>query len=151
VVAHGETVEPGLVRDELPLTHLFPSADVLAALDPASLPMPRTRGRALVSLAQTLADGDVRLDRGADREATRLSLLAIPGIGPWTADYVALRALGHPDVFLPTDLGVRNALRMLDQDSDHAVRLAETWRPWRSYALLHLWQQVLAPTSTKGP
>jgi AraC family transcriptional regulator of adaptative response / DNA-3-methyladenine glycosylase II len=151
VVAHGEPVDPALVPDGLLLTHLFPSADVLAALDPESLPMPRTRGRALVSLAQTLADGDVRLDRGADRDAVRRSLLAIPGIGPWTADYVALRALGHPDVFLPTDIGVRNALRMLDHDPTQAARLAEAWRPWRSYALLHLWQQVLAPTTTKGP
>jgi AraC family transcriptional regulator, regulatory protein of adaptative response / DNA-3-methyladenine glycosylase II len=151
VVAHGEPVDPGLVPEGLLLTHLFPRSEALAALDPELLPMPRTRGRALVSLAQTLADGDVRLDRGADRESTRHSLLAIPGIGPWTADYVALRALGHPDVFLPTDLGVRNALRMLDQDSTHAARLAETWRPWRSYALLHLWQLVLAPTPTKGP
>ena len=85
----------------------------------------------------------------ASRPATGSS--AIAGIGPWTADYVALRALGHPDVFLPTDLGVRNALRMLDQDPAQPARLAETWRPWRSYALLHLWQQVLAPTSPEGP
>ena len=153
VTEYGEPVDAGLVPDGLLLTHLFPRAETLAALDPASLRMPRSRGRALVALARALADGDVRLDRGADREATRDSMLAIPGIGPWTADYVALRALGHPDVFLPTDLGVRNALRMLGHaasaDAAGAARLADTWRPWRSYALLHLWQQVIAPT--KGP
>ena len=72
--------------------------------------MPRSRGRALVALAAALAAGDVALDRSADRDDVPGPLLALPGIGPWTADYVAMRALGDPDVFLPTDLGVRNAL-----------------------------------------
>ena len=63
-----------------------------------------------------------------------------PGIGPWTADYIALRALGHPDVFLPTDIGIRDALTGLGQDPARAADLAERWRPWRSYAQLHLWQ-----------
>ncbi len=92
------------------LTHLFPTPPTLAALDPESLPMPRARGRALVGLARRSPTGDVALDRGADRDDVRAALLALPGIGPWTADYVAMRALGHPDVFLPTDIGVRNAL-----------------------------------------
>ena len=72
-----------------------------------------SRGRALVGLAAALDDGDVRLDRSTDRAETRAALLALPGIGPWTADYVAMRALGDPDVFLPTDLGVRNAATRL--------------------------------------
>ena len=72
--------------------------------------MPRARGRALVALCAALADGDVALDRGPDRDDVRRALLELPGIGPWTADYIALRALGHPDVFLPTDVGVRDAL-----------------------------------------
>ena len=92
------------------LTHLFPDAATLAGVDPETLPMPRARGRALVGLAAALADGTVVLDRGPDRDDVRRSLLALPGIGPWTADYVAMRALGHPDVFLPTDLGVRRLL-----------------------------------------
>ena len=92
------------------LTHLFPDASTLAAVDPATLPMPRARGRALVGLATALADGDVVLDRGPDRDDVRRALVALPGIGPWTADYVAMRALGHPDVFLPTDLAVRRVL-----------------------------------------
>ena len=86
-----------------------------------------------------------------DRDDVRRRLLEITGIGPWTADYIALRALGDPDVFLPTDIGVRDALRLLDRDPAEAATLAEAWRPWRSYALLHLWQLVLAPTSPKGP
>ena len=65
----------------------------------------------------------------------RAALLALPGIGPWTADYVAMRALGHPDVFLPTDIGVRNALAGLGHDPAAVIADSERWRPWRSYAL----------------
>ena len=86
--------------------------------------MPRARGRALVGLAAALADGDVALDRGPDRDDVRRRLLELPGIGPWTADYVAMRALGHPDVFLPTDVGVRNALTGLGSRPGRVVRTA---------------------------
>jgi AraC family transcriptional regulator of adaptative response / DNA-3-methyladenine glycosylase II len=101
--------------------------------------MPRARGWALTGLCAALANGDVRLDRSADRDDVRARLLALPGIGPWTADYIALRALGHPDVFLPTDVGVRHAFTRLGLDPRSAADAAERWRPWRSYALLHLW------------
>jgi AraC family transcriptional regulator of adaptative response / DNA-3-methyladenine glycosylase II len=104
--------------------------------------MPRARGRALLTLCRTLAEGAVRLDRGADRDAVRESLIAIPGIGPWTADYVALRALAHPDVFLPKDIGIRDALRGLGRDPSEATRLAADWSPWRSYAQLYLWHTL---------
>lgn len=121
---------------------LFPSAQALAAADPADLPMPRARGRALVGLCAALAAGDICLDRSADRDDVRARLLDLPGIGPWTADYIALRALGHPDVFLPTDVGVRHALTRLGHDPKRAADAAEQWRPWRSYALLHLWTSL---------
>ena len=135
-------------------THLFPDAATLAELDPETLPMPRARGRALVALCAALADGDVPLDRGADRDDVRRRLLAMPGIGPWTADYIALRALGHPDVFLPTDIGIRDALRRLGRDPAAAARGSpRRWRPWRSYAQLHLWQTLIqqrtTPTTSK--
>jgi AraC family transcriptional regulator of adaptative response / DNA-3-methyladenine glycosylase II len=107
--------------------------------------MPRSRGRALVALCRALTDGELRLDRGADRGEVRHRLLAIPGIGPWTADYIALRALGDPDVFLPTDIGIRDALRDLGRDPAEASRLAAGWSPWRSYAQLHLWQSLARP------
>jgi len=143
VQAYGRAVSTGV----LGLTHLFPRAEVLAEVDPETLPMPRARGRALVGLCAAIADGRVRFDRGADRDATRAAMVALKGIGPWTADYVAMRALGHPDVFLPTDIGVRNALTGLGQDP--AVVLPEVtgaggrWSPWRSAALMHLWATVI--------
>ena len=127
------------------LVRLFPAAGALAELDPGVLPMPRARGRALVALCTALADGSVRLDRGADRDEVRRQLLALPGIGPWTADYIALRALGHPDVFLPTDIGTRSALAKLGADPDRAAEQADVWRPWRSYAQLHLWTSLTNP------
>ncbi|THI93003.1 DNA-3-methyladenine glycosylase 2 family protein, partial [Nocardioides sp.] len=97
------------------------------------------RARALAGLAAAIAAGEVSLDRGPDRAEVRRRLLALPGIGPWTADYIALRALGHPDVWLPTDVGVRNA-RVEHPDAD-----PERWSPWRSYALLHLWTSLSDP------
>ena len=141
VAAHGRPVETDIPG----LTHLFPDAATIAGLDPATLPMPRARGRALVALGAALAGGDVALDRGPDRDDVRRRLLALPGIGPWTADYVAMRALGHPDVFLPTDVGVRHALTRLG----HAPTQDDgAWRPWRSYALMHLWNTLMPPVGT---
>jgi AraC family transcriptional regulator of adaptative response / DNA-3-methyladenine glycosylase II len=124
------------------LTRLFPDADTIAGLSPEDLPMPRSRGRALIALCEALAGGTLALDRGPDRDDVRRDLLAIPGIGPWTADYIALRALGHPDVFLPTDVGIRDALLGLGRDPSTAAELAQGWSPWRSYAQLYLWQTL---------
>lgn len=134
VAAHGALLsapEPGL-------THLFPDAAVLAGLDPEELPLPRARGRALTGLCAALASGELALDRGPDRDDVRRRLLDLPGIGPWTTDYVALRALGHPDVFLPTDVGVRTALDRLGATGSDGAE----WAPWRSYALMHLWDSL---------
>jgi AraC family transcriptional regulator, regulatory protein of adaptative response / DNA-3-methyladenine glycosylase II len=121
---------------------LFPAATTLAALDTASLPMPRARASALVGLCRALAEGQLRLDAAADHDEARRALLALPGVGPWTAGYVAMRALGDPDVFLIEDLGVRHALTRLGGPSDTRVAraLAQAWAPWRSYASQYLWQ-----------
>ena len=123
------------------LTHCFPAAETLAAADPASLPMPRSRARALVGLATALASGTLTLDPGASRDDAEARLLALPGIGPWTTGYIRMRALSDPDAFLPTDAGVRHGLTALGAGSDpaSAARQAGSWRPWRSYALQHLW------------
>jgi AraC family transcriptional regulator, regulatory protein of adaptative response / DNA-3-methyladenine glycosylase II len=111
------------------VTHLFPAPAALAELDPEALPMPRARGRSLVEMAAALADGLDPRDRAA--------FLALRGIGPWTADYVAMRC-GDPDVLLETDLGVRRGFARLG-DPAALARRAEAWRPWRSYAVQHLW------------
>ncbi|WP_460716792.1 AlkA N-terminal domain-containing protein [Nocardioides dilutus] len=143
VAEHGRRVETDIPG----LTHLFPDAATLAALDPAVLPMPRARGRALVGMASALAAGELALDRGPDRDDVRRAMVDLPGIGPWTADYVAMRALAHPDVFLPTDVGVRNALVGLGFDPAATIADSDRWRPWRSYALMHLWN-TLMPAAT---
>lgn len=132
-----------------PLTHAFPTAAAIAAIDPEQLPMPRARGRALVGLCAALAAGEIALDPGADREETRAQLVALPGIGPWTAEYVAMRALGDPDAFPASDLGIRHAFARLDQphDARAVAAIAERWRPWRAYAALHLWATL---TKTEG-
>ncbi|NUS51991.1 MAG: helix-turn-helix domain-containing protein, partial [Nocardioidaceae bacterium] len=140
VERYGETV-PG--PDGSP-HRLFPTAAALADADPEELPMPRARGRALVGLCEALAAGDIPLDHSAARADVRARLLSLPGIGPWTADYVALRALGDPDVFLPTDLAVRRVLAQLGEHPDDAGT-GERWRPWRSYALMHLWATLDLP------
>ena len=133
------------------LTHLFPTPEALAGLEPDLLPMPRARGRALVGLCRALIDGELALDRGSDRHLTRTRLLALPGIGGWTAGYVALRALGDPDAFLATDLGTRQALAQLGADPARAGDLAESWRPWRSYAQSLLWQTTTPGTAGVVP
>jgi AraC family transcriptional regulator of adaptative response / DNA-3-methyladenine glycosylase II len=145
VEAHGRRFDSGVDG----LTHLFPTSEALAAADPETLPMPRARGRALVGLAAALTSGEVALDRGTDRDVVREALVALPGIGPWTADYVAMRALAHPDVFLPTDIGVRNAIRGLGHDPAAVLARTDDWRPWRSYALMHLWNTLMPSTSTE--
>jgi AraC family transcriptional regulator of adaptative response / DNA-3-methyladenine glycosylase II len=128
-VAGARTVLGRLVRD-----HGGLSADVLAEADPGGFPFPRVRGAALVEVARLVAAGELRLEPGADADEARARLLAIPGIGPWTASYIAMRALGDRDVFLPGDAGVRRSLSALGGDPD-----PDRWRPWRSYAVMHLW------------
>lgn len=122
------------------LTHLFPSAEAVADVDPAVLALPAARRATVLGVARAVADGQVDLDPGADREAARAQLLALPGIGPWTAGTVAMRALGDPDAFLPTDLGVVLAARTLGLGQGRAlVQRAERWAPYRAYAVQHLW------------
>ena len=126
------------------ITHLFPTPDALLALagrSPAAFAMPGTRRRALVALADAVGSGTVTIDPGTDPAELRAALVRLPGIGPWTAEYVAMRALRDPDAFMPTDLGIRRAARALGQPDDpaHLTALTDGWRPWRSYAMVHLW------------
>jgi len=154
-IAAARTVAGRLVRaagrplsnPTLPVTHTFPSPEALGELArrrPAVFAMPASRRGTLAGLAGALAGGALSIDPGADPEAVRAGLLALPGIGPWTAGYVAMRALGDPDAFLAGDLGVRHALSALGgpEDARGAAALAERWRPWRAYAVAHMWASL---------
>ncbi|HEX5224949.1 MAG TPA: AlkA N-terminal domain-containing protein [Solirubrobacteraceae bacterium] len=136
------------------VTHAFPSPAALAALNPDALPMPRARRSALLGLARALAGGQIVLDAlpGAEHEGTLRELRALPGIGRWTADYVAMRALRDRDAFLATDLGVRRGLELLGVDGSprSASERSERWRPFRAYATVHLWTLLGAATASGG-
>lgn len=113
--------------------------------------MPAARRRALTGLCAALAEGAVRLDGGVDREEAAAQLLALPGIGPWTVGYLRMRALADPDVFLPSDIGVKHGLLRLGAPGDpkSAALAAGAWAPWRSYAVHRLWAAPADDLSTR--
>jgi len=115
---------------------LFPSPTELAVIDPTSLPMPRSRAKTVLAIAEACASGELSLDPHTDRQREHAALLALPGIGPWTADYIRMRAMGDRDVLLATDLGVRRSAAALGVDLTGG---RPEWAPCRSYATHHLW------------
>jgi len=131
-------------RAEDGLTHLFPRSEALAEADLASLGLPRARAATIRALAGAVARGMLELDGARGLEDAVARLVAIPGIGAWTAHYVALRALGEPDAFPAADLGLRRALGngAGPLAAARVAELAEAWRPWRAYATLHLWSSL---------
>ena len=130
------------------LTHAFPRAATLADADLTAVGLTGARRRTVSSLAAALTSGDIALDPGADREEAARALLAVPGIGPWTAALVGLRGLADPDVWLPGDLALRRSLAALGSSDTEA---AGRWRPWRSYAVLHLWALAVPSLFTRNP
>ena len=119
---------------------MFPAPERLLHVDPGSLAMPQSRRDTVLRLARALADGEVDVSPGADRADVRSRLSALKGLGPWTVETVAMRALGDPDAFLPTDLGVATLAPLAGLPTGAAlVARAERWRPWRAYAVQHLW------------
>ncbi|MFD9216314.1 MULTISPECIES: AlkA N-terminal domain-containing protein [unclassified Streptomyces] len=137
VTAHGTPVQD----PEGGLTHLFPGPGALAAVDPGTLAFPRSRRTTLTTLFGALADGTLRLGPDSDWNEARARLSELPGFGPWTVEVIAMRALGDPDAFLPTDLGIRHAAAGLGLPSTPAALTARAaaWRPWRAYAVQYLW------------
>jgi AraC family transcriptional regulator, regulatory protein of adaptative response / DNA-3-methyladenine glycosylase II len=135
--AHGEPVEDRAGG----LSRLFPEAGVLAAAGQAGLAMPRSRRESFAALAGALATGEVDLSVGGDWHEARLRLARLPGLGPWTIETIAMRALGDPDAFVATDLGVRAAAAALGLPGTPAALAtrAAAWRPWRAYAVQYLW------------
>ncbi len=126
------------------LTHLFPTVGDIAEGDLSQLGMPDSRRRALRQLAAALAEGRIELDPGGDRVAVYESLTAVPGIGPWTASYIGMRALNDRDAFMASDLGARKgaAILGLPQEPRALEAYSERWRPSRAYALQYLWAAI---------
>jgi AraC family transcriptional regulator of adaptative response / DNA-3-methyladenine glycosylase II len=122
---------PGIAP--LGLTHLFPDAPTLARADLTDVGLTRARARAVGALAESVASGDLVLHRARDLDHTIAELRALPGFGPWTAHYVAMRACGERDAFPESDLGLRRCL------GDDAAARAEAWRPWRAYGAIQVW------------
>jgi AraC family transcriptional regulator of adaptative response / DNA-3-methyladenine glycosylase II len=125
------------------LKAVFPTAERVADATPGSiarLGMPGARARSVITLARAVADGALVLAPNADIDSTLERLRALPGVGEWTAQYIAMRALAWPDAFPHTDLGVMKALR--ESDPRRVLEAGEAWRPWRAYAVMHLWQSL---------
>lgn len=137
VLAHGEPIADPAGG----LTHLFPTMQALAATDPETLAFPKSRRTTFMTLVETLAAGEIDLGAGADWDQARAQLAALPGIGPWTVESIAMRALGDPDAFVASDLGIRYAARDLGlpEANKALAEHARAWRPWRAYAVQYLW------------
>jgi AraC family transcriptional regulator of adaptative response / DNA-3-methyladenine glycosylase II len=134
------------------LQRLFPSAATLATADPeviGKLGIVRQRVGALQALARAVAEGRLELHRGAALETTLDSLRALPGIGDWSAQLIAMRALAWPDAWPATDIGLLNALGT--RDARQAAAQAEAWRPWRAYAVMKLWLGLEPPPAAAAP
>ena len=138
-LAYGTPIETGIDG----LTHLFPEAeDILALKDEieerlGTLGVIAARSRCILALAQALESGDIALGAYADPEQEMAKLMQIKGIGSWTAKYLAMRTMGWPDAFLETDIGVKHALP--EYTPKERLELSRQWRPWRSYAMMCLW------------
>lgn len=136
--AFGEPIE----TPHTGLDTLFPTAVVVAALsenEVARVGIIAGRARAIVALARAVQSGSLRLDPSADVDATLTALMQLPGIGPWTAQYIAMRALAWPDAFPHPDVA---ALKAMKATGARALATAEAWRPWRGYAVIHLWKSL---------
>lgn len=144
--AFGEPLETPFEQ----LNRLFPTPQRLAqtaAGDIAALGMPGRRAAALIALAGAVADGEIRLQPGRDVEVVMARLVALPGIGEWTAQYIAMRALGWPDAFPHTDLGIRKALGGIP--AAEILERSRVWQPWRAYAAMHLWHSLAGPADLR--
>ncbi len=134
------------------IRHRFPTPARLADADITAIGLPGARAQAIRHLARLWAEGRLQLDGARELEASVAALCALPGVGDWTAQYIALRALGEPDAFPAGDLGLRKALARGGKPlSERALReRAEAWRPWRGYAAIHLWTHSSVLTNRKG-
>jgi AraC family transcriptional regulator of adaptative response / DNA-3-methyladenine glycosylase II len=139
-------VAPGLER-------LFPTPELLADADLRALGITTARAESIRNVARAVLNGrvDFRVEQSLDEFVERW--IALPGIGEWTAHYMAMRALSHPDAFPAADLILRRAASRSDEmlSTKALTTLAEAWRPWRAYAVMHLWRSVSEPATSPRP
>jgi AraC family transcriptional regulator of adaptative response / DNA-3-methyladenine glycosylase II len=128
------------------ITHLFPQPQALAAANVAAIGLPAARAETIRALSRAVCDGRISFDGVVDSADFLARLCEIPGIGNWTAEYVAMRALGEPDAFPSTDLGLLRALHL--NSARELEHRAEAWRPWRAYAAVHLWNIAVRSQSS---
>jgi AraC family transcriptional regulator of adaptative response / DNA-3-methyladenine glycosylase II len=149
VQTHGAVLSPS-IRDGEGLTHIFPTPKAIAAADPSSFAMPGARTRALIALAKAISADPLIFSRGASLEQAIGKLRALPGIGEWTAQYIAMRELREPDAFPAADVGLLRAMADASDrrpSPDELLARADAWRPWRAYAALHLWAAGAPPAA----
>ena len=132
-----------------PLNHLFPTPEVLAVADIVRIGLPKKRAETIRAFAKAVTEGRVAFSSVANVEDFQTRLRELPGIGDWTAQYIAMRALGDPDAFPASDLGLLRASSLGNQ-LELAER-AEAWRPWRAYAAIYLWESPTEGNLTKQP
>src|ERR1700722_9791208 len=152
VQSHGLRLSAAM-KDHEGLSHLFPLPARLAKADLADLGMPGARAMAAMSLARTISADPAIFSRGASLEDAIAKLRALPGIGEWTAQYIAMRELREPDAFPAADIGLLRAMATADGQRPSPAGLlsrAECWRPWRAYAALHLWAAGIAHPTASG-
>lgn len=149
VQAFGTPIEPG--HDGL--SHVFPQPDVLADADLTAIGLPRARAATIRALAAAVRSGELSLDASLGLDDAVSRLCALPGIGAWTAHYIAMRALGEPDAFPADDLGLRRAVAKggAPRSATELSRMAEDWRPWRSYAAMYLWSSLVDTNKEEKP
>jgi AraC family transcriptional regulator of adaptative response / DNA-3-methyladenine glycosylase II len=153
VDAFGGTIETPFPE----LTRLFPTPEVMAAASGEALGrlgIVKQRQAAIVALSQSVASKKLALHPGVDIDATMAQLRALPGVGDWTAQYIAMRALRWPDAFVAGDVALHKAMGLLNQTPKlspakaaiAALEAAQVWRPWRSYAVMRAWTSLASPT-----
>ncbi|NIM14373.1 MAG: 3-methyladenine DNA glycosylase 2, partial [Candidatus Aminicenantes bacterium] len=126
------------------IAYLFPTPEALAAADLSAIGMPAKRARTLNTLASKVAEGEITLEGIADIESVKRDLLQLPGIGKWTTEYIAMRALREPDAFPAGDLALKRELQGMSSqvpDDYQEINRPQVWRPWRAYAAMYLWKK----------
>ena len=147
VIAFGDAIQ----TDDAALTHLTPTPPHIAGASVAeirAIGLPAARAATLLALATACARGDLEIDATSDVPELMRRLRTIPGIGPWTAEYVAMRVTHWPDAFPVGDLALRRAAGNLS--AAELLRVSEQWRPWRAYAAMHLWASAATPVKAGG-